>query len=184
MQRRSAAMTTLEWQDAHGTYVCDGYRIEPESRHRWLLTLDDPRIRMIVGRRFQAGRTFGSLRSARAAALHLEVVKVRRIKLIRHVTVSIVMIGLSVAFYLTMSAGTETSRLEWFGLAGAALVLALREGVDAFALAVADGWDHRYEVPRISMVDRIVSSAVVAALWRKGDVPSLEEPAVRVIPLT
>jgi hypothetical protein len=110
---------------------------------------------------------FNSLRTARAAALHLEVVRVRRIKLIRHVTLSIVMLGLSVVFYLTMSAGNEANRLEWFALAGASLVIALSEGIDAFAVVVADGWDYGYQAPRISILDRFVLSVVTSTVWPK-----------------
>jgi hypothetical protein len=135
-------------------------------------------------RRLDDGRVFPSLKSARAAALHLEVVRVRRIKLIRHMTLSMVMFGMSVGFYLTMVAGTEANRLEWFTLSGVAIFVALSEGLDAFVLIVADGWDHRYDVPRLSIVDRVVSFTVISALWPRPEPVNTHEDIESVRTLT
>ena len=90
------------------------------------------------------------------------------------------MFGMSVGFYLAMAAGSETNRLEWFTLSGVAIFVALSEGVDAFVLMVADGWDHRYEVPRLSIVDRFVSFAVISALWPRPEAVNASEEIERV----
>jgi hypothetical protein len=110
----------------------------------------------------------------------LEVVRVRRIKLIRHVTLSIIMFGLSVGFYLTMAAGSEVNRLEWFSLSAVAIFVALSEGLDAFVLVVADGWDHRYEVPSVTFIDKHVSLVVIATLWPRPEHVEATEGAERV----
>jgi hypothetical protein len=94
------------------------------------------------------------------------------------------MFGLSVAFYATMSASPVTNRLEWFALAVATLVVALSEGLDAFVLVVADGWDRIYEVPELSIVDRSVSFAVVSALWPRPEPVSTDDQREIVRPLT
>jgi len=177
-------MTTLDWQEADGTFVCDGYRIERVTDRQWLLALDAARTRTSVSRHLRRDPVFGSLRSARAAALHFEVTRVRQIKLVRHVALAVVTFILAVVFYFVMASGTEATRLEWFVLAGVALVLALSESLDAFVLLVADGWDYRYEVPRLSIVDRMVSSAVILTLWPKPPVAVDAEPPARVQPLT
>jgi hypothetical protein len=83
-----------------------------------------------------------------------------------------------------MIQGTQANGLEWFVLAGVALYIALSEGLDAFVLLVSDGWDHRYEVPKVTALDRIVSSAVIPVLWRRPTSlrPTREQERVR--PLT
>jgi hypothetical protein len=177
-------MTTLEWNETDSGYRSGPYQISPVGSGQWSLEADPslkPPVRQ--GSSDDAG-IFKSLKSARAAALHLEIVRVRRAKLIRHVTLSIVAFGLSVAFYLTMSASSETNRLEWFVLAGAALFIALSEGLDAFVLLVEDGWDYRYEVPKLSMLDRSVSSVVISAVWRQPVPIKTSEQSVLVRPLT
>ncbi len=177
-------MTTLEWLEADGAYVCDGYRITRSSDHEWMLTLDASRIRSVVRRGRHRSQRFGSLRSARAAALHLEVVTVRRMKRIRHVTLAFVLAFVSVASYLTMAASTPARQLEWFVVSGIALVFAFNEGLGALVLTVSDGWDHKYEVPRVTLVDRIVAGLVTRTLLPRADAAARPPPPpVRVIPL-
>lgn len=176
-------MTTLEWSETEHGYVSDRYLIARADAGLWSLESDSSAQPALVGGRSNHVWIHNSLGSARAAALHMEVVRVRHIKLIRHVTLSIVMFGCAVGFYLTMVASTAANRLEWFVLAGAALVAALSEGLDAFVLIVADGWDHRYEVPRLSIIDRFVSSLVVSTMWRRNPTvgTSLEQIRVRTL---
>ena len=177
-------MTTLEWSETQEGYESAGYQIKRFGTHEWTINCDRSELPTFSGRRSTDIRVFGSLKSARAAALHMEVVRIRRLKLIRHVTLSPIALFLSVGSYVTMATGTQANRLEWFVLAGAALYIALSEGVDAFVLLVSDGWDHRYEVPKVTRLDRIISSAVTSDLWRK---PMSERPVQeqeRVRPLT
>ena len=177
-------MTTLEWHETAGAYVCDGYRITRSTEREWMLALDASRIRTVARRGRHRSQSFGALRSARAAALHLEVIRVRRIKRIRHITLAFVMALVSIASYLTMAAGTPARRLEWFAVSSVAIVLAFNEGIDAFVLMVSDGWDHKYEVPRLTVVDRLVACLVTATLLSCEDVVSTPPPPrVRVIPL-
>jgi len=160
-------MTTHEWSDTATGHTFGAYEIRRVGTSRWSIEVNASLKPTLGHRDSDDVRLFNSLRSARATALHLEVVRVRRIKLIRHVTLSIVMLGLSVAFYSAMSAGTEVNRLELFTLAAVSVFVALSESLDAFVLLVADGWDHRYEVPKLSRLDKYVSLAVISALWRK-----------------
>ena len=104
--------------------------------------------------------------------------------LVRHVTLSMVMFGMSVGFYLTMAAGTEANRLVWFTLSGVAVFVALSEGLDAFVLVVAGSWDHRYEVPRLSIVDQVVSFTVISALWPRSEPVNTHEDIESVRTLT
>ena len=177
-------MTTLEWSETDHGYTSGGYKITRSGAKRWSIDFDNS-IKALVGRhRAPDAWTFGSLPSARAAALHVEVVRVRRIKLIRHVTLAIVAMGFSFAFYIVMSAGTIVNHLEWFTLASVAMVFALNEGIEGFALLVADGWDHRYEVPHVSMLDRTVSLAVIAIFWPRPQEATISEADLNVTPLT
>ena len=177
-------MTTLDWSETEHGYVSSGYLItRPPGEIRWALRVDASLIPP-VRRTTSHARPYASLQSARAAALHLEVVRIRRIKVIRHITLSLVAFVLSVAFYFTMMSGTAANRLEWFALAGIALVVSLSEGLDAFVLIVADGWDHRYEVPRVTVTDRIVASMVVSTLWPKPHQASETRQIARVRPLS
>jgi hypothetical protein len=177
-------MTTLEWSETEEGYESAGYRIKRFGTHEWTIEFDPSELPTLARRRSTDVRVFGSLKSARAGALHMEVVRIRSLKLIRHVTLSLMMLCLSVGSYVTMATGTQTNRLEWFVLAGAALFIGLSEGLDAFVLLVSDGWDHLYEVPKVTALDRIISSAVTSALWRR---PISERPVheqERVRPLT
>jgi hypothetical protein len=177
-------MTTLEWSETEDGHVSSGYLITRMGPAQWVLHVDASLIPPGKRPRTKHERPFASLRSARAAALHLEVVRVRRIKLIRHTSLAIAMFAMSVAFYVTMMAGTAANRLELFTLAGVSLVVSLSEGLDAFVLLVADGWDHRYEVPRVTVIDRTVTSAVVSTLWPKVRQVSISEQMASVRPLT
>jgi len=162
-------MTTFERSETEDGYTSSGYQITRTGARRWAVEVDSSVKPPIRRRRCDDRREFSSLRSARAAALHLEIVRVRRIKLIRHVTLSMFMFAMSVGFYLTMLAGSVTNRLELFTLSGLAIFVALSEGLDAFVLVVADGWDHLYEVPRLSRVDRVVSATVISTLWPRPE---------------
>jgi hypothetical protein len=177
-------MTTLEWSETEEGYESAGYQIRRLGAHGWTISFDSPELPTIARRGSTDIRVFGSLKSARAAALHLELVRIRRLKLIRHVALSLMMFCLSVVSYVAMATGTQSYRLEWFVLAGAALFIGLSEGLDAFVLVVSDGWDHRYEVPKVTTLDRIISLVATSTLWRKpiSERPTNEQERVR--PLT
>lgn len=177
-------MTTLEWSETEDGYTSGGYQITRTGTRQWTVNVGTSTKPPIHRRRQDDSQVFHSLRSARAAALHLEVVRVRRAKLIRHVTLSMVMLGMSVGFYLAMAAGSQTNRLEWFTLSGVAIFIALSEGLDAFVLMVADGWDRIYEAPKLSIVDRFVSFMVISALWPRSEPVNAHEDIERVRTLT
>jgi hypothetical protein len=177
-------VTTLEWSETEDGYESAGYRIMRSGTHGWTVRCDLAALPTVTRRRPADMPVFGSLKSARAAALHMEVVRIRSLKLIRHVALSLMMVSLSVGFYVAMATGTQTYRLEWFVLAGAALFIGLSEGLDAFVLVVSDGWDHRYEVPKVTALDRIIPFVVTSTPWRKplSAQPTREQERVR--PLT
>jgi len=114
-------MTTLEWRETEEGYESSGYRIKRFGTHEWAIHCDRRELPTATRRGSTDMRVFSSLKSARAAALHMELVRIRRLKLIRHVTLSLVMLCLSVGSYVTMATGTQTNRLEWFVIAGAVL---------------------------------------------------------------
>jgi len=176
-------MTTLEWSETEEGYESAGYQIKRFGTYGWTIGFDSSELPTIARRGSTDIRVFGSLKSARAAALHMELVRIRRLKLIRHVALSLMMFSLSVVSYVTMASGTLTYRLEWFVLAGAALFVGLSEGLDAFVLVVSDGWDHRYEVPKVTVLDRIISSVVTSTFWRKpiSARPTNEQERVRTL---
>lgn len=177
-------MTDIDWIETDDGYTGSGYRISRVGSGQWSVGTDGSSSSSCRPHLGDDPRTFSSLKSARAAALHLEITGVRRIKLIRHLTVSILMGGLSVAFYLMMSAATAATRLEWFVVSGVALVVALSEGLDAFVLLVQNGWDHEHDVPRITIVDKVLSMAVVSTLLPKHPPVTTGEHTVHVRPLT
>jgi hypothetical protein len=177
-------VTTLEWSETQEGYESAGYRIKRSGTHGWTIRCDPSELPNVTRRGSADMRVFGSLQSARAAALHMELVRIRRLKLIRHVALSLMMLSLSVGFYVAMATGTQTYRLEWFVLAGAALFIGLSEGLDAFVLVVSDGWDHRYEVPRVTALDRIIPFVVTSNLWRKPISAQPTHKQERVRPLT
>ena len=177
-------MRTLEWSETEDGHVSSGYVITLMGPSHWFLRVDESLSPPSRQQPTKHERQFASLRSARAAARHLEVVRVRRIKLIRHISLAFAIFAMSVAFYFTMMAGTAANRLEWFALAVISLVVSLSEGLDAFVLLVADGWDHRYEVPEVTVIDRTVTSVVVSTLWPKVQQVSASEKMAVVRPLT
>ena len=104
-------------------------------------------------------------------------------KRIRHVTLAFVLAFVSVASYLTMAAATPARQLEWFIVSGVALIFAFNEAVEAFVLVVSDGWDHKYEVPPVTVIDRTVASLVTGTLLPQGDTAVPPPSQIRVIPL-
>jgi len=177
-------MTPLEWSETEEGYESAGYQIKRFGTHGWTIYCDRPELPTVARRGSTDIRVFSSLKSARAAALHMELVRIRRLKLIRHVTLSLMMLCLSVGSYVTMATGTQTNRLEWFVVAGAALFVGLSEGLDVFVLVVSDGWDHRYEVPKVTVLDRIISSAATSTFWRRPVSARSTNEQERVRPLT
>jgi hypothetical protein len=79
-------MTTLEWSETEEGYESAGYRITRTGTHGWTVHCEPSLMPAVAKQGSTHMRAFASLKSARAAALHMEVVRIRRLKLIRHVT--------------------------------------------------------------------------------------------------
>lgn len=102
-------------------------------------------------------KRFTTLTAARAAVVHMEVVRLRRIKQARHLVLTAVFSASAVWSYQIMALPEQWYRVEWFAVATIAVVVALSECLSAFLMVIDDGWDYRYEVPRITVVDRLIA---------------------------
>jgi len=149
-------MVCLEWVDSDGIHRCDGYTIEcvDSSSMSWSLRLDPSHLPLGLTPR-DSGRRYRNLRSARAAATHLEITRLRRMKFIRHGILAVVSLIASVVSYQMISLPHQGATLEWFAAALITMYIALSESLSGLLLLIDDGWDQRYEVPRITRLDRL-----------------------------
>ncbi|MCL1598643.1 MAG: hypothetical protein M3094_05630, partial [Actinomycetia bacterium] len=173
-------MTTLE-QDAFDDRVHDnGLRIErtDDGGSDWLLSCAAPPIGLW---KRDLGKRFTTLRAARAAVVQMEVVRLRRIKQARHLVLTAVFSMSAVWAYQIMALPDQWYRVEWFVAATFAVAAALSEGLSSFLMVIDDGWDYRYEVPRITLVDRVIAGVVLQYPTRRGHVEAIEAPKVRVV---
>ena len=179
-------MASLLWDENGDTHRSRGYRIDHlrDDDPPWLLTLEDVTWPRFVVSARSDGERFRTLRSARAAALHMEVMRVRTAKLTRHIVLALMLLAAAGLLYSAMNVSTESSRIEWFVASLAALVLAWSEALSAFVILISEGWDHGYEVPRLSWIDRGVSGVTI---WLTsagyGAEDNLDQPLVQVLSL-
>lgn len=145
-----------------GEMICDnGLHIIKldDTGSDWLVSAET--MPMGVWKR-DLGKRFTTLRAARAAAVHIEVVRLRRIKQARHVALASVFFVAAVWFYHLMALPAQWYRVELFAAATIALVVALSEGLAAFLMVIDDGWDYLYEVPRITFLDRAIAALLLS----------------------
>ncbi len=177
-------MSSFDWHHTRETDRCNGYRIRRVDAERasWVLEFDGTDAIPLGLRSRDAGRRYRSLRCARAAAVHMEVVRLRRLKLTRHWFLSAVLLTTSVGFYLTMEAADQSSRIEWFLAALAVFVVGFSEGLDGVVILISDGWDHAYDVPRITRIDTWIGRTMARLRTPTSRCDGIEdEPRVRVV---
>jgi len=173
-------MTTLEWEQSGNTYYRNGLRIDKLDAPDAAWVLDADILPVGVWHR-DLGKRYRTLRLARAAAVHMEVVRLRRMKQARHVSLVAVLLFASVWSYRVMERPDQVYRVEWFALAVLAIALALNEGVGAFVMTVDDGWDYRYEVPRVTFLDRAIAGVLLQYPARRTNADTVDRSPVRIV---
>ncbi len=173
-------MTTIERDDL-GDRLCDNaLQIERigDGGTDWSLSC----VALPIGLwKRDLGKRFATQRGARAGVVQLEVVRLRRIKQARHLVLTAVFSASAVWSYQIMALPDQWYRVEWFVAATFAVVAALSEGLSAFLMVIDDGWDYRYEVPRITLVDRAIAGIVLRYPTRRGHAKDVAVPKVRVV---
>ena len=173
-------MTTLEREQSSNSYYSNGLRIDKLDAPDAAWVLDADIVPVGVWHR-DLGKRYRTLRLARAAAVHMEVVRLRRVKKARHVALVAVLLIASVWFYRVMERPDQVYRVEWFALAVLAIALALNEGVGAFVMTVDDGWDYRYEIPRITFLDRAIARVLLQYPTRRMNADAADRSRVRIL---
>ena len=150
------------WTTQGDTHRHDGYRIEPvrgaaeggwvvrmrESRHPVLGSLESTR--------------FASLRAAKAAVIHHEVLVTRRTKMIRHAVLAVVGVIVAIPAFAMMGPGESDRRVAFFVVGLVILLLTLRELVGLLVLMTSHGWDYAYDMPGLTIIDRSVADVATA----------------------
>jgi hypothetical protein len=156
-------MAALVWDEKDDIYRANGYRIDRvrDEGAPWLLTLERVRWPRFVRQARRDGHRFWSLRSACAAALHMEVVRVRCAKLTRHIVLAVLLLLTAGVLYAVMTLASEPTRVEWFAGSLVVVGIAWSEALSAFMIATSGGWDHGYEVPTLTWIDRGVTRAII-----------------------
>jgi len=142
-----------------------GYRIERtgSADKPWVITFGDNAAAPLGLLPRDSGKAYPSLRVARAAATHLEVLRERRIKFVRHVVLAILWAIVAVTAYRIMAAPDQPLQLEWFAVALVAVFFFLNETLEGFLVAIDEGWDRFYEIRSVSRTDRIIARAIFFA---------------------
>lgn len=156
-------MAALVWDEKDDVYRAKGYRIDRvrDDGAPWLLTLERVRWPRFVRRARRDGERFWSLRSACAEALHMEVVRVRSAKLTRHIVLAVLLMLTAGGLYGAMTLASEPTRIQWFAVSLVVVAIAWSEALSAFMIATSGGWDHGYEVPHLTWIDRGVTRATI-----------------------
>jgi hypothetical protein len=126
---------------------------------------------------------FRSLKSAKAAAIHHRILVIRRMKLIRHSILAILGCLVAIPAFAMMGPGTSTRRVAFFMVGLVVLLLTLRELVGVLMIVFSQGWDSGYDVPRLTVIDRVTVS-VASTVGHASVAPTdAEAGAVHVVPL-
>lgn len=174
----------FDWGDPRAsTSQSNGYRIEKIGpTHRpWVVGFEGYGVVPLGLYSREAGKAYASRKGACAGAVHLEVCRVRRLKLARHIVLSVVFGLAAIAAYVTMAAPTQTYRIELFVLALAAMTLALSEGLEALLIIIDEGWDYLYELRHVSPVDRFIGRIIFSQRGRPVVAYHGDEARVRVV---
>jgi len=161
-----------------------GYRIDKSGfRDKpWVIRFDESDIIPLGLFRYDSSSAYPTRRMAFAAAAHLEVLRERRIKFVRHVVLATLWAVAAVGAYIVMATPEQAFQVEWFAIALAAAFFCLNETLEGFLVVIDEGWDRFYEIRSVSRVDRLVAGVVFLPFIRarrpENDVDSV---AVRVV---
>jgi hypothetical protein len=179
-------MAFFEWtQSANDTLSADGYRIDRirEGRTIWLLHFDD-RLRVPAG--FRPGAVdwkYRSLTSAKAAAVHVEMQRRRRVKIMRHAFWGVVFSVAAVVVFATLGEMDRSARLVWFAVGMICTGLALREMTHGIIMFSSGSWDYLYEAPRVTVVDSFIARFLVRLVPNPRDPEPDRDGKVRIVPI-
>jgi len=113
-------------------------------------------------------RAYPTRRLARSAEAHLNVLRERRIKFVRHVVLAIVWAVAAVFAYTVMAAPGQPFQVEWFVVALVAAFFFLSETLEGFLVVIDEGWDRFYEIRRVTPTDRFIARVVFDPFSRRG----------------
>lgn len=178
-------MTTIGWETIGRSHRRDGYRIDPadgEPPGGWVVTVDETGFALVE----DMGVTrFRSLTSAKAAVVHHRLAVIRRTRLLRHLVLTVSAFFSMIPVFALMGPGASTRRVVFFAIGLVLLFVAMRELVGMVTILSSGGWDHGYDIPRLTVVDRLVVGcidAVGASTRRTPSVADAVDAPVRVVP--
>ncbi len=150
------------WTTYGDTHCHDGYRIEPAGGPvdgGWVVHVQESRHPVLGS--IEATH-FTSLRAAKAAVIHHEVLVTRRTKMIRHAVLAVVGVMVAIPAFALMGPGESNRRVAFFVLGLVILLLTLRELVGLLILVTSHGWDYAYDMPELTIIDRGVADVATA----------------------
>jgi len=150
------------WTTYGDTHCHYGYRIEPArgpGDGGWIVHVQESRHPVLGS--IEAAH-FASLRAAKAAVIHHQVLVTRRTKMIRHAVLAVVGTVVAIPAFALMGPGESDRRVAFFGVGLVIILLTLRELVGLLILVTSHGWDYAYDMPELTIIDRGVADVATA----------------------
>jgi hypothetical protein len=179
-------MPFFDWiRTGKETYRADGYRIDRvrEGRILWLLRFDDS-TRVPAG--FRPGVvewSYRSLSSAKAAAIHVEMQRRRRVKIMRHAFWGVLFGLAALLVFATLSDMGRNARLAAFVFGLLCAGLALREMTHGIIMYSSGSWDYLYEAPHVTAVDTQIARFLVHLAPNPRNPEPDPDARVRIVPI-
>jgi len=161
-----------------------GYRIDRigSVEKPWVVGFDESGVIPLGLFHRDSAKAYPSRRIARAAVVHLEVLRERRIKFVRHVVLAALWLALAVVAYNVMASPGQRFQIEWFAVVLVAAFFFLSETLEGFLVVIDEGWDRFYEIRSVSRTDRFIARLVFLPFARRAPLDADgESPRIRVI---
>lgn len=179
-------MAFFDWiRTGDKTYCADGYRIDRirEGRIRWLLHFDD-RGRVPAGFRPDAVEwKYDSMASAKAAAIHVEMLRRRRVKIMRHAFMGVLLGLVALLVFASLGDVGRNARLAMFIFGLVCTGLALREMTHGIIMYSSGSWDYLYEAPHLTTLDTQIARFLVHLAPNPHNPDPDPDEQVRIVPM-
>lgn len=179
-------MAFFDWiQTSDETYRADGYRIDRirEGRILWLLHFDDTAAVPAGFRPDAVEWKYRSLPSAKAAAIHVEMLRRRRVKIMRHAFWGVVFGLAALLVFATLGDVGRNARLAAFVIGLVCTGLALREMTHGIIMYSSGSWDYLYEAPHVTAIDTQIARFLVHLAPNPHDPDPDPDGTVRIVPI-
>lgn len=162
----------------------EAYRVDKIGSHAkpWVIRFDDSGAVPLGLFHGDSWTAYPTRRLALAAVAHLEVLRERRIKFVRHIVLAAFWAAAAVVAYIVMAVPEQAFQIEWFAVALVAVFFFLNETLEGFLVVIDEGWDRFYEIRTVSRTDRLIARVVFSpfARMRRSEI-DVDSGVVRVV---